>query len=114
MSMKCPSKALTCLESSANRVWHNSKDGPTCSGTVEGQSTDDIILDTGCSRTTVHTDLVLPSSESKTQQVLIRCAFGEAVSYPTALVYKFVWKAAVCKSLPVRYYWVRMFQNYLP
>ena len=43
MSMKCPSKALTCLESS---VWHNSKDGPICSGTVEGQSTEDTLLDT--------------------------------------------------------------------
>ena len=47
MSMKCPSKALTCLELSAHPVWHRSKDGPTCSGTVEGQATDDILLDTG-------------------------------------------------------------------
>ena len=107
MSMKCPSKALTCLESSAHPVWHNSKDGPTCSGTVEGQSTDDILLDTGCSRTMVRTDLVLPSSVSKTQLVCIRCAHGEAVSYPIALVnmeidgLQLCVEAAVCKSLPV-------------
>ena len=41
--MKCPSKALTCLKISAYPVWHRSKDGPTCSGTVEGQATDEII-----------------------------------------------------------------------
>ena len=106
MSMKCPSKALNCLEISAYPVWHRSKDGPTCSGTVEGQATDDILLDTGCSRTMVHTDLVLPSSVSSAQ-VLIRCAHGEAVSYPTALVnmeidgLQVCVEAAVCKSLPV-------------
>ena len=107
MSMKCPSKALTCLELSAHPVWHRSKDGPTCSGTVEGQATEDILLDTGCSRTMVRTDLVVPSSVSSTQQVVIRCAHGEAVSYPTALVnmeiegLQVCVEAAVCKSLPV-------------
>ena len=107
MSMKCPSKALTCLESSAHPGWHNSKDGPTCSGKVEGKSTDDILLDTGCSRTMVHTDFVMPGSVSKTQQVTIRCAHGEAVSYPIAAVnmeidgVRIRVKAAVCKTLPV-------------
>ena len=102
-----PSKALTCLELSAHPVWHRSKDGPTCSGTVEGQATEDILLDTGCSRTMVRTDLVVPSSVSSTQQVVIRCAHGEAVSYPTALVnmeiegLQVCVEAAVCKSLPV-------------
>eukprot|EP00731_Ephydatia_muelleri_P014418 Em0008g138a len=107
MSMKCPSKALTCLKLSAHPVWHRSKGGPTCSGTVEGQATEDILLDTGCSRTMVRTDLVAPSSVSSTQQVVIRCAHGEAVSYPTALVnmeiegLQVCVEAAVCKSLPV-------------
>ena len=55
----------------------------------------------------MHTDLVLPSSVSKTQQVSIRCAHGEAVRYPTALVnmeidgLQVCVAAAVCKSLPV-------------
>ena len=55
----------------------------------------------------VHTDLVLPSSVSKTQQVSIRCTHGEAVSYPTALVIMEIdglqvcVEAALCKSLPV-------------
>ena len=50
----------------------------------------------------MRTDLVLPSSV-----VLIRCAHGEAVSYPTALVnmeldgLQVCVEAAVCKSLPV-------------
>ena len=48
---------------------------------MEGQATDDILLDTGCSRTMVCTDLMLPSSVSGAL-VLIRCAHGEAVSYP--------------------------------
>ena len=73
---------------------------------MEGQATNDILLDTGCSRTMVRTDLVLPSSVSSAQ-VLIRCAHGEAVSYPTALVnmeidgLQVCVEAAVCKSLPV-------------
>ena len=107
MSMKCPSKALTCLESSTHPGWHNSKDGPTCSGKVEGKSTDDILLDTGCSQTMVHMDFVMPGSVSKTQEVTILCAHGEAVSYPIAVVnmeidgVKIRVKAAVCKTLPV-------------
>ena len=116
MSMKCPSKALTCLEISAYPVWHRSKDGPTCSGTVEGQATDDILLDTGCSRTMVRTDLVLPSSVSSAFGVLMAklSAIQPHQSTWKLTVYKFAWRLRCANHYQFRYFWVQTFQNYLP
>ena len=54
-------------------------------GTVEGRYVEDIILDTGCTRTLVHQDLI-PRDMETHGEVIIRCAHGDEVSYPVAEV----------------------------
>ena len=50
---------------------------------VEGKSVDDILLDTECSRTLVHQQLV-PEELKMGDAVAIRCAHGDTVLYPLA------------------------------
>ena len=55
-------------------------------GKVEGTRVCDILLDTGCSRTLVHKDLVSEESLLAGKAVAIRCAHGDTVLYPLAQV----------------------------
>ena len=57
-----------------------------CEGFVESQLVDDIVLDTGCSRTLVRSDLVGKERLSSEKSVTVQCAHGDAVEYPVATV----------------------------
>jgi len=50
-SRQCPSEALYCGAKSHRKC-------SMCQGRVDGQFVSDIVLDTGCTRTLVHRDLV--------------------------------------------------------
>ena len=53
-------------------------------GKLEGIQVRDILLDTGCSRTLVHKDLLSKDSLLAGEAVAIRCAHGDTVLYPLA------------------------------
>ena len=55
-------------------------------GKLEGIQVRDILLDTGCSRTLVHKDLLSKDSLLAGEAVAIRCAHGDTVLYPLAQV----------------------------
>ena len=50
-----------------------------CEGLVEGQFVNDIVLDTGCSRTLVRGDLVRQEKLSLERTVTVYCAHGNVV-----------------------------------
>ena len=56
------------------------------SGRVEGTLVEDILLDTGCSCTTIKEHLVPQGKIQSGHYVNIQCACGDAVLYPTAKV----------------------------
>ena len=112
ISMKFPSAALFCrpeqpkLESTAYQSGF--KQPSVCrSGQVEGIHVEQIVLDTGCSRTMVKQDLVPEGKIIEGDAVTIRCAHGDTVLYPVAQLELEVdglplcVEAAVSKSLPV-------------
>ena len=78
------------------------------SGRVEGIHVDQIVFDTGCSRTMVRRDLVPENKLIEGDAVTIQCAHGDTVLYPVAQVELQVdgvpvcVEAAVSKSLPVQ------------
>ena len=53
---------------------------------VEGKPVDNILLDTGCSRTLVNQSLVPKEKLQAGEAVAIRCAHGDTVLYPLAQV----------------------------
>ncbi|KAL5491773.1 hypothetical protein EMCRGX_G017130 [Ephydatia muelleri] len=55
------------------------------SGFVEGNKVEDIVLDTGCSRTMIRRDLV-PTTKILDDAVTVQCAHGDTVAYPLAVV----------------------------
>ena len=55
------------------------------SGFVEGNKVQDIVLDTGCSRTMIRSDLV-PTTKLLDNAVMVQCAYGDTVAYPLAVV----------------------------
>ena len=57
-----------------------------CEGVVDGKFVSDIVLDTGCTRTLVHRDLVSEEKLMKGESVTIQCAHGDAVASPLANV----------------------------
>ncbi|XP_065062272.1 uncharacterized protein LOC135689086 [Rhopilema esculentum] len=57
----------------------------SCRGEIEGRPVD-ILVDTGCSRTLVHKDLIPEGKVDEETRVDIQCAHGDYVSYPTAEV----------------------------
>lgn len=61
-----------------------SQPGVVKRGVVEGKEVDNILLDTGCSRTLVHQDLVPESKIQESEVMAIRCAHGDTVLYPLA------------------------------
>ena len=82
------------------------KPGVIKSGIVEGKKISKILLDTGCSRTLVHQDLV-PAEKILEEAVAIRCAHGDTLLYPLAQVSMVVdgisieAEAAVSSTLPM-------------
>ena len=87
-SRQCPSDALFCKERSSTKpVGRGLVHQPfQCKGVVEGQFVNDIVLDTGCLRTLVRSDLVEEQNRKHGETVTIQCAHGDAVSYPLASV----------------------------
>lgn len=74
---------------------------------MEGKEVSDILLDTGCSRTMVHRDLVPEGKQLEGEAVTICCAHGDVSLYPLAEIdlklegVEVKVKAAVSDSLPV-------------
>ena len=50
-----------------------------CKGVVDGQFVNDIVLDTGCSRTLVRGDLVGEENCKPGEKVTVQCAHGDIV-----------------------------------
>ena len=79
----------------------------TQSGTVEGRNVCDIVLDTGCSHTIIHQDLVPSSKKVPAEAVTIRCSHGDIALYPLADIcieiegIAFKVRAALSQTLPV-------------
>ena len=76
-------------------------------GSVEGRQVEGILLDTGCARTMVRKELVPAEKILMGDAVTIRCAHGDTVLYPLAVLELEVdgisipVEAAVSESLPV-------------
>lgn len=107
-SSNCPSNALFCRERPPGKVVEQKTacHGLKRKGTVEGTAVDNILLDTGCSRTLVRQELVPRRRMLEGEAVAIRCAHGDTVLYPLASVQVVVdgrsmeVKAAVSEKLP--------------
>ena len=99
-SRQCPSRAMYCGRRKGRRL------ETICRGLVEDVDIDDILLDTGCSRTVVRRELVKPNKLIQGKFVEIQCAHGDTISYPVALVdllikgRKITVEAAVSDTLP--------------
>ena len=87
----CPNKTATrrvmfCKEELESSGASGVANGVRRCGLVEGQEVQDILLDTGCTRTMVHADLVPPEKILEGDTVTIKCAHGDIVLYPLANV----------------------------
>ena len=100
---ECPQDALCGvgqIQSLQSKVFYQK-------GTVEGTDVSDIVLDTGCSQTLVRKELVPEDKITQEQAVTIRCAHGDLVLYPTAVVdlevagESLTVKVAVSSTLPM-------------
>ena len=104
-SRQCPSGSFYCGARSPYKS-SKSKFLSRCEGMVEGQLVSDIVLDTGCSRTLVHSDLVSDEKLRQGEAVTVQCAHGDTVVYPLANVELEVHgqavsvEAAVSETLP--------------
>ena len=91
-SSNCPHNAMFCTERRFDGTGQSSlmkkqavvRPGVVKQGTVEGKAVSNILLDTGCSRTLVHQDLVPRAKFKEGEVVAIRCAHGDTVLYPLA------------------------------
>ena len=98
--MNCPEKARYFVKDGWGR-------SVARAGRVEGTEVSDILLDTGCTRTMVRSDLVAEENLIPGEAVTVLCAHGDTVLYPLARVTIHVEgiemevKAAVSQSLPV-------------
>eukprot|EP00731_Ephydatia_muelleri_P013583 Em0007g893a len=100
ISRHCPNNVLVC----AHVGWRN---GLQRSGTVNGRRVEGIMLDTGCSRTMVHSDLVSDGQIREGESAVVRCAHGDTAMYPMADIcveldgYTIDTVAAVSDTLPM-------------
>ena len=107
VATRCPSKTLAAMGTHDQRISQGGEKRLTCKGMVEQTPVEDIVLDTGCSRTMVQAVLVPETKVSTSKMVTIWCAHGQVEQYPTAKVEILVKgvhitvEAAVCKTLPV-------------
>ncbi|KAL5506631.1 hypothetical protein EMCRGX_G008328 [Ephydatia muelleri] len=85
LSWNCPEKALY-SHSRGNGITRRQTDRTVLrSGFVEGNKVEDIVLDTGCSKTMIRRDLV-PTTKILDDAVTVQCAHGDTVAYPLAVV----------------------------
>ena len=79
----------------------------TRTGKVEGGDVHDIVLDTGCSHTMIHQDLIPVDKKIPGEAVTVRCSHGHVTLYPLADVHvqvdgiEFTIRAALSQTLPV-------------
>ena len=88
-SRQCPSNALFCgVRSSTSYSARKKRVNQLfrCEGVVEGQLVNDIVLDTGCSRTLVRSDLLGEENLRQGKTITVQCAHGDVVTYPLASV----------------------------
>ena len=57
-----------------------------CQGVVNGFLIDDLLLDTGCSKTIVRRDLVGEERWLEGESTIIKCAHSNAIAYPLATI----------------------------
>ena len=122
-SFNCPSNALFCgVKRVGNGVkrtgkwnpgvkrggkWSPTQTGMKRAGAVEGNNVQNILLDTGCSRSLVRKELVPPGKLLEGEAIAIQCAHGDTVLYPLAQVEVAVGgrslevTAAVSETLPM-------------
>jgi len=106
-SSNCPHNAMFCRENQINPRGKHEQTGVSKAGKVEGKAVNNILLDTGCSRTLVHQSLVPREKLLEGEAVAIRCAHGDTVLYPLAQVemeidgQSFEIQAAVADRLPM-------------
>ena len=114
-SSNCPHRAMFCTErrvrmnrqESQKKCPARMKPGVVKSGKIEGHMVDNILLDTGCSRTLVHRSFVSEDKIQDGEAVAIRCAHGDTVLYPIARISLEVEgksievEAAVSETLPM-------------
>ena len=74
-SRYCPNNALYCAGRKKNKDIQRS-------GVVNGQKVEDIVLDTGCSRTMVHSRLIPSDQLLEGDGVVVRCVHGDSALYP--------------------------------
>ena len=114
-SSNCPRNAMYCMERRMN--YHGksfmvkkqccTQTGVVRKGVVEGKNVDNILLDTGCSRTLVHHSFVPEAKIQEGRAVAIRCAHGDTVLYPLANIslevegQPITVEAAVANNLPM-------------
>ena len=108
VALKCPSAALFCGSSHVRPAGRRLvKRDVYKSGLVEGRRVEKVVLDTGCSQTMVHKDLVPQDKIVEGDAVTIRCAHGDTVLYPLAEIelevdgHPISIEAAVSETLPV-------------
>ena len=100
MSMQCPDKAWFCGGGIPQQMARRA-------GQVGKTRVEDIVLDTGCTRTMVRRELVSDDNLLEGEVVAVRCAHGDTVVYPLADVElelegdKVQVVAAVAEHLPV-------------
>ena len=105
LSYNCPQKALFSSTTPAI-VTNKRQERAYQRGTINGVYCKDIVVDTGASKTLVHSDLVT-QDDILEGVVNIQCAHGDIVSYPLAAVKiavegkEIIAHAAVAQSLPV-------------
>ena len=75
--MNCPEKASYFVKDGWGR-------SVARAGRVEGAAVSDILLDTGCTRTMVRSDLVAEENLLPGEAVTVLCAHGDTVLYPLA------------------------------
>ena len=83
-SKQCPSKALFCGD-------RNKPRGVVVGtvlrqGVVNGFLVNDLLLDTGCSKTIVQRDLMEEEQWLEGELTIIQCAHGDAIAYPLAAI----------------------------
>ena len=103
--------------STLKREPHVARPGVLKSGVVEGESVDDILVDSGCSRTMVHRKLVPECKVKEVEAIAMQCVHGDTVLYPLAEIslevegQAVVVEAAISNTLPLSMCLGQMSQN---
>ena len=95
MAANCPHGAMFCSERRVDHKGNSAvrqtpvagRQGLYTPGRVEGTLVESIVLDTGCSRTLVRSNLIPQDKVLEGEVVAIWCAHGDTVLYPLALVH---------------------------